>query len=64
MTDLFDFDNDGKVSDEEEEDALLLLMDDDDDEEPPRSSHAGGCLTSVIMAFGVTVALSVLLFHI
>ena len=38
--------------------------DDDDDEEPPRSTHAGGCLTSVIMALGVTVAIGVLLFHI
>ena len=33
MSNLFDFDNDGVVSEEEDEEAFLLLMDDDDEEE-------------------------------
>ena len=64
MSDLFDFDNDGKVSDEEEEDALLLLMDDDDDEEERRTQSgrgADGCLSVLlVIAFIVLVMVAIL----
>lgn len=53
MGDPFDFNDDGQVSEEEEEDAFLLFMDDEDDE----GSHKGGCLSMVLLIFGITVAI-------
>ena len=49
MSDLFDFDEDGIVSDEEEEDAVLLILDDDDEDEPRRAPRSAGCFTVLMV---------------
>ena len=59
MGDLFDFDNDGPVSEEEEEEAFLLLMDDDDEEEE-LGRGGGGCLP-VFLLFTVLLASAIAL---
>lgn len=62
MSDPFDFDNDGVVSDEEEEEGFLLFMDvdDDEDEERGRVPRSAGCLT-VLMVIAALVLLTAII---
>lgn len=50
MSELFDFDHDGAVTEEEEEEGFLLMLDDDEKEEEGQggASRAGGCLTALL----------------
>lgn len=61
MGDLFDFEDDGQVSEEEEEEALLLFMDDEDEDEDS-GTQRGGCLTAILIAAGITAAVATLPF--
>lgn len=60
MSNLFDFDNDGVVSEEEDEEAFLLLMDDDDEEEEEHP-RTGGCLTVFLLVLGSITMLTLAL---